>query len=274
MKKIISITSGLLLSFAFVGVVSAATIVVTGNTSSGENQAGWLFNRDLTTSTPYEFNTNTSSIGDGSLYILPIGANAADKFIGENFINTPIANVNSISYDFKIGSGGLDTKEEHFYMNVYVNFGVSDDLKFYDCRYSIVPTVGSTSGFTTVTFDPTVAYPVATRGGASASPFACPSVPANMDTLSAGSNIRAFSLNVGDTSINDLGLDGYLDNVVVNLDSNGLTTYDFEAEVITPTSKDQCKSGLWSSFVGLFKNQGDCVSFVQSNEKASGNKLK
>jgi hypothetical protein len=28
-----------------------------------------------------------------------------------------------------------------------------------------------------------------------------------------------------------------------------------------PTSKDQCKNGGWRTF-GVFKNQGDCVSFV------------
>lgn len=258
------------MTFLFVTAVSAATVVVSSNTSIGENQLGWMFNRDTSTSTPFEFNTDAFSIGAGSLYVLPIGSNASDKFIGENFINTPISNVNSISYDFKIGNGGVDTKEEHFYMNVYANFGSSDDLKYYDCRYSIVPTVGSTSGFTTVTFDPTASYPVAKRAD---SPFNCPSVPANMNNLSAGSNIRTFSLNVGDTSINDMGLDGYLDNVVVNLD-NEVITYDFEAEVVYPEGKDQCKKDLWKTFVSLFKNQGDCVSFVQSNPKATGNKNK
>lgn len=213
------------------GAVSAATtIVVSGNTAAGENQPGWLFNRDVTTSTPYEFNSNAASIGGGSLYVQPIGATPANKFIGENFLQAAVADVNSISYDFRIGPNSTDTQEEHFYMNVYANFGVSDDNKFYDCRYNIVPTIGSTSGFTTVTFDPTQSYPVTTRGGASASPFACPAVPADMDNMSAGSNIRAFALNVGDTSGSDTGLDGYLDNVVVNRDSNGVTVYDFEPD--------------------------------------------
>jgi hypothetical protein len=39
-----------------------------------------------------------------------------------------------------------------------------------------------------------------------------------------------------------------------------------------PTSKDQCKNGGWRSF-GVFKNQGDCVSFVATggrNEPAGG----
>lgn len=42
-----------------------------------------------------------------------------------------------------------------------------------------------------------------------------------------------------------------------------------------PESKNDCKNGGWKSFSSpTFKNQGDCVSFVQSNEKALGNKNK
>ncbi|MBP9716998.1 MAG: hypothetical protein KBD51_03605 [Candidatus Levybacteria bacterium] len=247
-----------------VSVFAATTVLVTGNTSAGENQPGWLFNRDVTTSTPYEFNTDQASIGAGSLYVLPIGSNPSDKFIAENFINTAIADVNSISYDFMIGSGGVATEEEQFYMNVYANFGVSPDDKFYDCRYNVVPTVGSVSGFTTVTFDPTQAYPVTTRGGASASPYTCPAVPADMDLLSAGSNIRAFALSVGDTSASDQGLDGYLDNVVVNTDSS-VTTYNFDP-ALTPLNKNECKNGGWMSFnAPSFKNQGQCVSYTNHN---------
>jgi hypothetical protein len=33
-----------------------------------------------------------------------------------------------------------------------------------------------------------------------------------------------------------------------------------------PTSKDQCKNGGWRRF-GVFKNQGDCVSFVATRGK-------
>lgn len=243
MKKHIFWKSQALLGFfglLFVSsAVAAGTVVVMGNTAAGENQPGWLFNRDVTTSTPYEFNTAAASIGAGSLYVKPItNTNTSglapsgnwDKFVAENFVNAPMADVNSIAYDFKIGSGGVDTQEEQFYMNVYANFGVSPDDKFYDCRYSVVPTVGSTAGFTTVTFDPTQAYPVATRGGANASPFPCPAVPADMDLASAGSNIRMFALNLGDTSASDLGLDGYFDKVVVDLDSTGVTTSDFEPD--------------------------------------------
>jgi hypothetical protein len=221
-----------LASFATAHAASS-TVTVTGNTAAAENQPGWMFNRDLSTSTPYEFNTDQHSIGSGSLYVKPIGTNPSDKFIAENFLNAPIANVPGISYDFRIGSGGSATQAGQFYMNVYANFGVSADDKFYDCRYDVVPTVGSTSAFTTVSFDPTQAYPVTTRGGVNASPFTCPAVPADMNLSSPDSNIRAFALNVGDTSTSDVGLDGYLDKVVVATGSD-TTTYDFEA-IASPT---------------------------------------
>lgn len=265
------LTTGLLsvfAVFAFVMTVHAAdsTVVVTGDTAAGENQPGWLFNRDASTSTPFEFNEDQASIGSGSLYVLPIGSDPSDKFIAENFINTLIDDIDSISYDFMIGSGGTASDANEFYMNVYANFGESDDLKFYDCRYNIVPTTGSTSGFTTVTFDPTQAYPVTTRGGASASPFTCPAVPADMNLLSPDSNIRMFAISVGDTSANDLGVDGYYDNIVVDTTS-GITTYDFEP-ALTPVSKDECKNGGWMTFnTPEFKNQGQCVAFVSSGGK-------
>jgi hypothetical protein len=37
--------------------------------------------------------------------------------------------------------------------------------------------------------------------------------------------------------------------------------------LISPTSKDQCKNGGWQSIGTLFKNQGDCLSFVASDGK-------
>ncbi|MBY0538333.1 DUF642 domain-containing protein [Patescibacteria group bacterium] len=208
------------------------TIIVTENTTNFENTNGWMFNRDLTTATPFEFNTNEAVIGAGALNVLPIGANAADKFIAEYFVLDKIDNVISFSYDFKIGASGDDTDEEQFYMNVYANFGESSATKFYDCRYNVVPTVGSIAGFTTVTFDPTQAYPVTTRGGASASPYPCPAVPADMNDLSPNSTFRAFAINLGDTSASDVGLDGYFDNVVLDTPTK-ITTFDFEPKKIS-----------------------------------------
>jgi hypothetical protein len=241
--------------------VTVTEVDIYGSTTTAENDSGkWFFNRDPRTATPYEFNTDAFVLGEGSLYIEPIANDYAgvdcntnnldilgdcDKFIGEYFAMTPISEVESFSYDFKIGAGGSDTEEEQFYLNVYANFGVSEDNKFYDCRYDVVPIVGSTAGFTTVTFDPTQAYPVTQRG---TSPFTCPSVPADMDTLSAGSNIRAFNLNVGDTSGSDLGLDGYFDNVVFETTTETFI-YDFEPIPTYTVTIDKYLDGAKASAV-------------------------
>lgn len=43
----------------------------------------------------------------------------------------------------------------------------------------------------------------------------------------------------------------------------------------TPDNKDQCKDDGWKNFyVPKFKNQGDCVSFIESSSKAKDNKTK
>lgn len=52
----------------------------------------------------------------------------------------------------------------------------------------------------------------------------------------------------------------------------GLFTFNFTinltgANQCLPTDADQCKDGGFLSFGGIFKNQGDCVSFVKTGGK-------
>ena len=174
------IIATLFVAVAAMSPASAAHVVrISGDTAAAENDPGWMFNRDPDTSTPFAFDREAASIGDGALHVLPIGATPADKMIAELFTDSAVATT-SLGYDFKIGPGGTAADANEFYLNVYANFGVSDNDKFYDCRYNVVPTTGSTAGFTTVSYNPNVAYPVTTRGS---SPFTCPAVPAQMDAL-------------------------------------------------------------------------------------------
>ena len=237
-------------------------IVVQSNTASGENQPGWLFNRDVSTSTPFEFNSVKHSIGLGSLYVKPIAANPSDKFIAENFLRTPVADVSSIAYDFLIAGNGTTASANQFYLNVYTT--IDNSTRFYDCRYDYVPTTGSTSNFTTATFNATDIPVLVTRRGTAdpATPTPCPTTLAGMP---AGSYIRAFSISVGDTSASDTGLAGYLDKVVV-AKTSGTTTYDFEPTVGPPTNKDQCKNDGWKTFNNpSFKNEGKCIDYVKDH---------
>jgi hypothetical protein len=228
MKKVLAGVLGAVFLLGFVGVAQAAT--VSGNTSNGYNELGWMFNRDVANQTVYTFSSGNQSIGSGSLFVAPILntiQGASDKFIAENFLLTPIADIVSITYDFKLATGLDESKGGHFYMNVYANFGDSLADKFYDCKFDVALPTGSDVTFTTVTFDTSLTYPVITRGD---SPRPCPASPAGMDALSptGSSTIRAFAINVGDTSMDDTDVGGYLDNVVVTKVGSDITTYDFE----------------------------------------------
>lgn len=57
-----------------------------------------------------------------------------------------------------------------------------------------------------------------------------------------------------------------VDNVQINSD---VVTFDEPVLVGPPTNKNECKNGGWMSFNNpTFKNQGECVSYVQSNDHA------
>jgi hypothetical protein len=228
---------------------TAATVRVDAN-----GVGGWAFNPDSATSTPYEFSIDYESIGAGSLHVPPITNTGGtpgrlDKFIAAQELGTPVSDLSSISFDFMIDPTGVTggTTYKQFYANVYTNLAGSNT--FYDCRFDYVAGSGSDTAFTTLAIAPeTAATAVGDRAGDG---FTCPT---NLADMPAGSTVRAFTLNVGDTSLNDTGVGGYLDNVVVD-QSTGNTTYDFEA---TPASKGDCKNGDFAAYG--FSNQGQCVS--------------
>lgn len=63
--------------------------------------------------------------------------------------------------------------------------------------------------------------------------------------------------------------DGEQTILVDNANING-TIFAFEAEAEEPVTKDECKKGGWQDFDGMFKNQGDCVSFVATDGRNPG----
>ena len=219
------------------------TVFITGDTttSGAQPEVGWMFNRDTANQTPFEFNFDEMSIGDGALFIEPITNTVqgdSDKFIAELFFYENIEDVELISYDFQLAVGS-ESEENHFYASVYLTLPTPN--AWYDCRYSVVPTTGSTANFTTITFDPEDDYPVDSKTGS----YSCPDSPSDMPD---GSSLNFFAINVGDTSANDAGVSGYLDNVVTVVDQGAsvhTTTYDFEPkapEVTIVTNKVICES--------------------------------
>jgi hypothetical protein len=69
--------------------------------------------------------------------------------------------------------------------------------------------------------------------------------------------VLGFGVNAGTYNPS---YDVYTDGVVFNG-----TIYDFELVLPPPVAKDECKNDGWKKFVG-FKNQGQCVSFVESHK--------
>ena len=225
---------------------------------------GWIFNVDSRNSTPYEFTSAEASIGSGSLYVKPIGTNAPDKFTADKGVAMPVAVLSSFAYDFQLAGSAVASDANKTYLNVYAN--IDNSAKYYDCRFDYAPSTGSTAAFTTASFA-TTSTPVNVQQ--SGSPRT--TCPATLAAMPSGSYVRAVTLNVGDTSTSDTGLAAFLDRVVVSTNTDS-TVYDFEPELTYPASKDECKKDGYKSFTGqIFNNQGECVSYVASNDKARNN---
>lgn len=71
--------------------------------------------------------------------------------------------------------------------------------------------------------------------------------------------VLTYGVNQGS---GNAGIVASTDALAIGIDGN-TTTYDFEPDVVAPTTKDDCKKGGWKTYTEpTFRNQGDCVSFV------------
>jgi len=269
MIKTIKNISGATLALVALSIlvfVPAASAAASTLTVTPTNTQGFALNRDSTA--PFEFNKDKASIGEGSLYVKPIGATASEKFVAEKTFGTAINKFNSLSYDFLIAGDGVSADANQFYLNIYANLPGS--TTFFDCRFDYVPTAGSTSAFTTaVATSTTIATAVRDRAN---DMYTCPTTLGQMAIDKPGSTIKFVAINVGNSSNSDTGLAGYLDNVIINNNGNQ-TTYDFEP-TIKVSSKDACKKDGWmTSNTPEYKNQGDCVSSFASKNKSDNNSI-
>ncbi len=256
----IAILTALAIAAAFVislDVTAEGTELVSGNTSTGENQPGWMFNRDVNTATALAFTHEKASLGIGSLYAGPItntnynqvpGNNPnSDKFVAEYFpTSLAVSDFRSFSYDYLIGAGGETDDVGKFYVNIYANIDDSDN--YYDCRFDYVAKVGSKEFFTKV-----VIYGQDAPSFVAESTSARATCPQTLEQMPEGSYIRAIALNMGDTTDSDTGLDAYFDNVEV-AQKTDFTVFNFEPR---PRTKADCSGDGWKQY--RFKNQGQCM---------------
>jgi hypothetical protein len=79
-----------------------------------------------------------------------------------------------------------------------------------------------------------------------------------------------FQVSIGVGTFNQ-GQIGYFDDVEIVHDfGSGFDKYyDFEPQIGPPVDKNECKNGGWMTFnTPVFRNQGDCVSYVVANGRS------
>jgi hypothetical protein len=267
MRRII--IGGLATGIAALAVISNPAMAANSTVVVGQSgDAGWTFNPDPANATPYAITTEEASIGNGSIHVAPIvnAGTGQQKFIGAlDTPAVPVSDFGGFSFDFMIEGDASDA--EHFYANVYVNSPTGTG--FGQCRYDFAASTGSTSSFSTLSFNgATTPDEVVDR--APLDGFTCTPTLAG---LAPGSTINIIAINVGDTSMSDEGVGGFLDNAQLTVGSD-TTTYNFDvdanddgiSDTVGPTNKDQCKKGGYASFNNpSFRNQGECVSYVNHN---------
>ena len=207
--------------------------------------------------------------GSGSFEI----ATATDAHKGYLFnfdhVGTQLADIDAMGYSTFRSAGRLQQLTS---INIQVDYNGS-----------------AAGGFTTLVFEPVYnaqgdvvsglwQHWDAYNGGQaiwwSSSPI--PGAP-NRDTFVTWDTITAENPNAAIVRGYGLNQGSYNPALVTATDALRLShgkvdvTYDFEVDPLPPTDKDQCKDGGYLEFSNpSFKNQGECVSYVQRGDKGSG----
>lgn len=195
------------------------------------------------------------------------------------FSGTPLADITDLSfqtYNPSAGNGGSANRSG--YLNFNVDFNGSDT---WQRRLVYVPVDNGT-----VVQDSWQTWD-AINGGSALWRYSGATWPV---TGEPGSTTKTWSQILSDypgvrirvtdswlgVRVGEPYVSGYTENIDVFTfgTAAGVTVFDFEP-ALAVSSVAECKNDGWATFnTPAFKNQGDCVSFVNSNEKAGGNKTK
>jgi len=249
-------------SFVAVAAFAASTVVVTPS-----NQQGW------TTAPPVADNRPGGTVGfildssapggTGALQLTTDTGAAKAQYM--HTTSTPLADVTDLSYYTKQVSASFVSGDLSYQLAVCLN-GVS----------------GTTcNGFTTFVYEPywngsvtpgvwqswdvdagqlwSSRTVTCSNGGVVNGAGGPPLYTlSNINAMCPNAEVIGFGVNVGS---NNPSYNVYTDLLTFND-----TTYDFEV-YSAPTDKDQCKNGGWQTFNNpSFKNQGQCVSYVNHHD--------
>jgi hypothetical protein len=79
-------------------------------------------------------------------------------------------------------------------------------------------------------------------------------------TFPSGGGISG-SISANEAGVAQIGFSSGPGSYTVVISSPFSASQSLEVDCV-PNTKEECKNGGWQGFFGVFKNQGDCVSFV------------
>ena len=242
-------------------VVAASTVVVTPAHTQGWSTA------DTRPGGSVQFvNDSNAPDGTGALELrTDITTTAKAQYM--HTTNTPLSDVTELSYSTKQISASFAEGDPSYQLPMYLN--------------------GGTNGFTTLVFEP---YQNPTQGPVVTNTWQSWDVDSGFfwssRTVTCSNGVvtgtaggpATYTLTQIKTMCPDAVVIGFGVNIGSNNPSytvrtdlvnfNG-TSYNFEVTNV-PTDKNQCKNGEYSNFTdntgAPFKNQGQCVSFVQNQK--------
>lgn len=257
MKKIFtSITTGLGLAAIIPLAASAATQTVLPSTS------GWS-EADTRTGGEVNFMKDTTApFGTGALHLITDNTNPAKaQYMTTNHSGTPLSQITNLSYWTKQNAASSPDGDPSYQLGIDTdgNLSTTSDQTFlvYEPYWNDTAAQPVTNGvwqqwdvdagqfWSSRSVGPLVA-------GAGGPPFYTLS---QVKTDFPNAVVTTIGANVG--TFNP-AYDTEVDGLQVNT-----TTYDFEA-TLTPMHRDDCKNDGWKTFnTPSFRNQGQCVSYVE-----------
>jgi hypothetical protein len=227
MKKILSILGGIMLVFVFVTTAKASNLLINGGFEAPE-VSGWGVFPDGYTDLGW-----TVSLYDSAWYNPSRGAPPYELEIQRNL--------------YGIAAEGSQYAELDSYGSTLITQPVSTTPGYkYRLSYSWSPRPDAPDNGLAVYINGVEVLSLAV--GPVSGSFAWTPVTYGFTATSDTTTIGFAETETSD----QLGM--FLDNV------------SLELEQMLPTNKDQCKKDGWKVF-GVFKNQGDCVSFVATGGK-------
>jgi hypothetical protein len=290
MRKVFLLLAGGAAALALAGIAIAATTTQTV-TPATLSLTYWYFYDDVsdtpnTSQVPgkYEFVTGPGNppAGVGSVRFQTIGAERWNMATSM-YANTPLASITALKFNtYQPSTGqGANCANPSAECAVYLNFDVdfNTGLPGYQRRLVYVPAVnGTVLQNTWQEWDAAAPGALWTWSGCNNNCSIFPWPDGSTAQYRTWSDIIAafpgihINENPGSSQLlfragepYPLGFIGHLDKATIGVNGNNII-YDFEP-TLTPTSKDQCKNGGWQSFnTPKFKNQGDCIQFVNTGK--------